>query len=442
MIKTNFASPDIALSIDRHGVIRNAVSSGAMGEESLEAWLGRAWSKTIEIPADAAPPPSAKNGDAAPQPPMSFQVLQRFPSGRELLIEFTTIGVGRGGFVAIGKNLQTISDLRDRLVAEQQAREQDYWKIREIETRYRLLFDASTEAVLLVRLANLKIVEANLAATRTLGLLPGAEFLPRLQPRDRRSLQTMLEQVREHGRAPGIVLHFESESTAWSLRASLMSAESGSYYLFQIAPIGAAAVREKPDATNAIDSIIQRLPDGFVIVDRQGLIQRANDAFLDLVHIGAESAIINQNIKRWLSHPGADFQTLLSLAQKHGNVRMLPTTLFGEFESTTKVEISAVGNRDVNPESFGILLRDVTMGVRSEPASWTSSDLAGVTDGLDKGYPLEQLVRSATEAIERRAIKEALAEFDGNRTIAAKRLGLSRQSLHTKLNKYELHDSF
>jgi transcriptional regulator PpsR len=439
MIKSNLLSPDISLTVGDDGVIRTAVSSSALGEDSLEVWKGRAWRDTIDFPAEAAKPRVAK-GDQASATPLSFQVLQRFPSGRELPIEFTTIGLARGGFVAIGKNLQAISDLQARLSAEQQAREQDYWKIREIETRYRLLFDASTEAVVLVRQQNLKIVEANLAAVRKLGLTPGIEFSSRVQSRDQKSFETMLEHVREQGRAPGIVLHFGSDSAAWSLRASLMNSDGGSFYMFQLAPIGAAERREKQDDVSAIESIVERFPDGFVVVDRQGMIQHANHMFLDLVQIGAESAVANQKLKRWLSRPGADSDTVLNLAARHGSVRTLPTTLFGEFGSSADVEISAAGNRETNPDRFGVLLRDVTMRTRYEPGDEKSADNAKILEGVDGDVPLERLVRSATEEIERRAIKEALIRSDGNRTIAAKRLGLSRQSLHAKLNKYSMED--
>ena len=51
---------------------------------------------------------------------------------------------------------------------------------------------------------------------------------------------------------------------------------------------------------------------------------------------------------------------------------------------------------------------------------------------------LEQIVKMTTETIERKAIARALERFRGNRTVAARHLGLSRQSLHAKLNKYKL----
>ena len=49
---------------------------------------------------------------------------------------------------------------------------------------------------------------------------------------------------------------------------------------------------------------------------------------------------------------------------------------------------------------------------------------------------LEPIVSMSTEMIERRAILRALEWCNGNRTAAARQLGLSRQSLHAKLKKY------
>ena len=136
-----------------------------------------------------------------------FTVAQRLPSGRELMLEYTTVKLGRrAGFVAIGKSVEAISDLKSRLAFVQKEREQDYWKLREIETRYRALLDASSEAVALVRVGNLRVVEANAAAAKSLGLVPGAEFL-RDYRRDRVSLDALLETARMRGRAPSIVLH-------------------------------------------------------------------------------------------------------------------------------------------------------------------------------------------------------------------------------------------
>ena len=70
----------------------------------------------------------------------------------------------------------------DLVLGAQQAMEQDYWKLREIETRYRLLFDASNEPVLLIGAEDLRVVEANpdLLVRSGPRLVDGLEELARL----------------------------------------------------------------------------------------------------------------------------------------------------------------------------------------------------------------------------------------------------------------------
>src|SRR5208337_1923070 len=227
-------SPDITLEVDREGVIRTAVSAEALADEPLEQWRGLRWTDTVS-PDTAERVAEAVETAHHEGESSCFTVNQRLPSGRELTLEYTTVKLGRrAGFIAVGRSIQAVSDLRSRLALVQKEREQDYWKLREIGTRYRALLDASSEAVALVRIGNFRVVEANAAATKSLGLVPGAEFLPDLTDRDRKTLDAFLETARVKGRAPGIVLHL-AENESWSLRASTLTSEAGAFYLFQMA---------------------------------------------------------------------------------------------------------------------------------------------------------------------------------------------------------------
>lgn len=58
--------------------------------------------------------------------------------------------------------------------------------------------------------------------------------------------------------------------------------------------------------------------------------------------------------------------------------------------------------------------------------------------GVASDASLKARVKATTEDIERRSIALALEKSAGNRTAAAKMLGMSRQNLHTKLNKYDI----
>ena len=54
----------------------------------------------------------------------------------------------------------------------------------------------------------------------------------------------------------------------------------------------------------------------------------------------------------------------------------------------------------------------------------------------DIGHALEGNLPEAVERLERRMIADALAEARGNRSLAARRLGIHRQLLYSKLAQY------
>lgn len=431
------AGPDLTLTLDQDGVIKNVVMAKSLAQEPLDGWLGRRWGDMMEPAIDDVALQKIEDvrlhGDSS-----CFRVRQRFPSGRELAMEYTTFSLGKkAGFVAIGRSLEAISELQSRLQLAQEARERDYWKMREIETRYRTLFDATSEAVALVSVADLRVVDANLCAAKNLDLAPGAPFLPRLEERDRRVLDDMLAKTREEGRAPGVVLHVAPFGGLWSLRASLMNAESGALYLCQLAPMRELSGEADKSDRLSMRSFIDRMPEGFVIIDRDGVVQTANGAFLDLVQIGSEAAAIGRKLMRWLSSPGADANVVISLIQKHGDVRRFQTAIEGELGQSTAVEISAVGDDASEPSYFGLLIRDLAhQRAQAADSARAAADAPSMVEDFDN-RTLEQIVKMTTERIERKAIARALERFRGNRTAAARHLGLSRQSLHTKLKKYE-----
>jgi hypothetical protein len=120
------------LSWTGDGVIRDASVSSSIAKEGLKGWVGRHWTETVGEPAGDQVRRMVE--DARDRGLSAFlQVTQRFPSGLEVPIEYTTVRHGgQAGLIAVGKSLQEVHGLQHRLVAAQQAREQDYWKLREI----------------------------------------------------------------------------------------------------------------------------------------------------------------------------------------------------------------------------------------------------------------------------------------------------------------------
>jgi transcriptional regulator PpsR len=445
MTALTVAQPDVTLLLDLDGVIRDVTLSGGIAESDRKGWVGRPWNETVaDVGADKV---RRMVEDARANRVSAFrQVTQRFPSGRELLLEYTTVRLGGdAGLLAIGRNLQAVADLQSRLISAQQAMERDYWKLRQIETRYRILFEESAEAVLLLRASDLHIVEANAAAMRALNLAApkakgpfGRDFLSELPPEDHEQFQSTLMQVREHGRAPGILIHLGRHRTPWLVRVSLMVQEPAGVYLLQLshAANGQPALDNGDEDGVDVDELIDRNPDGFIIVGNEGTIVRANRAFLDLVQIGAKGGAVGENLGRWLGRPGADLTVLLATVRRHGVVRLFSTTIHGELGTDTEVELSAAGDADGNPRYISILLRDVGRRLApTGPARGLDSVLLSLTEQIGK-TTLRKLVKTTVGAVERHYVEAALEITDGNRTAAAELLGLSRQSLYAKLDRY------
>jgi len=443
MIPKRLSAPDIILLIDPAGLIQEAHLSDNYPGEDTTAWIGQPWTSTVR-PSNAIHLEHMRR-DAQLQGVSGFrQVVQHLPGGGEIPIEYTVIRMDQApGLMAIGKNVQVVTELQNRLIETQQALERDYWKLREVETRYRLLFKLSSEAFLLLDAQNLGILDMNPVAAQALGLAPhkprtgiNNRFIEALLPDEREALNKTLREVRERGKAPTLLLHLGTDHQPWLTRAALITSTDSEVFFLQLSPASQGLMPQEIGKSLPLNDLLERGPDAFVVIDTQGAILRANRAFLDMVQMGSETSLLGKPLGRWLGRPGADLTVLLANVVRLGSVRLFATTLHGELGSEVEVEISASGNTQTNPNVIGVFLRDI--GRRFSAEGRTSGQwLEGFTKQVGK-TTLRKLVDDAIEALERHYILAALELAAGNRTVAAELLGLSRQSLYVKLNRYGL----
>jgi transcriptional regulator PpsR len=146
------------------------------------------------------------------------------------------------------------------------------------------------------------------------------------------------------------------------------------------------------------------------------------------------------SLGRWLSAPGADLLALLAQLKRHATVRSFRTTLRGELGMESEIEISAVKGDQLVEGRIGVLLRDVSRRIpEPETGDLLRAALGPVSEQLGKSS-LRKLVKQTVSIVEQHYVKEALELARGNRTATAELLGLSRQSLYAKLNRYGLDD--
>ena len=443
----DLAQPDVTLLLDSSGVIREASVSKLLSEEGVDGWLGQSWKSTVpefvEEKVRRIIDDTRESGVSAFR-----QISQRFPSGREVPIEYTTVLLGgRAGFLALGKSLVAVAELQARFVATQQTLEREYWKTREIETRYRLVFENASDAVMLVQAGNMRIVEANPAAFEALGLnsatfdvAGGADLAAFVPPDEWAGVSTMIQRVLDHGQAPGILTHLGAQRRPWLARATTYKNEPGLLVMLQLVSTGPQPAKVNVPSSPSplsVEAIMHELPDGFVLLEEAGIIRQSNRAFADMVDMGS-SGLVGKRLERWVWRPGSDVQVLLKLLREHRVVRLFPTTLRSELGTEMQIEISGAALSQQEAGLFGLLIRDVGRRETSPPPS-TTSLIDSIAEPVGR-VPLRQLIRSTVDEVERHYVREALDLCRGNRTSAAEMLGLSRQTLYVKLERYGLDE--
>ncbi len=438
-------SADVTLRVNADGIIDDAAFGVALAAESADSWIGRPWADTVT---DATRAKIQRLvSDARESGVSGFrQVNHTMPSGSEVPVEYSVVRVdASGGLIAVGRSLLVVSDLQQRLVSAQQALERDHWRLRDIETRYRLLFHRSPEGIVVLDSSDLRIVDSNPAAEELLQFTgetgPSA---PRTFDRffhvsDRVRVRNHLFRARDTGRSAPLVVRLVGHAEPFELRAALMSGDADPLLLVHLGQGGAAA----PSAEGGIDlgDLFDRIPDAMVFIADDGEVLRVNRRFLTLVELRAPEEALGENLSRWLGRPGADLTVLQSMVRRYGSVNLFTTHVLGEFGSSTEVEISAVAVGD-DASRFALLLRDVgrRLGEHRPP----SRELAGALEGLSREIgktSLKALVSRTIALVERQLIADALEMTEGNRTAAAELLGLSRQGLYTKLSRYDLDSS-
>lgn len=435
---------DIALVVDSEGAVLDvSFGSDSLSRELGEGWVGHSWLDTVSP--DSRPRLESLLKDISEHEASDWrQVAHRTRQGKDIPVQYRAIRLGaRGHVLAVGRELQAVAALQQQLVDAQQALERDYWRFRQMETRYRLLFQTVTDAVLVVDASLRRVVEANPAAALLLGdtavRVVGRPFPEGFEPESARAVETLLGGVLSSGRADSVSARLADGDGELVVAVSLLRQDDAPLFVVRLCPLPAdpAAVASVPDQDARVLKAVAAAPDAILIADAEGRILGANRSFLDHVELATEQLLRGQSLDRWLGRGSIDLNVLLSTLRQHGTLRLFKTTLRGQYGTTAEVEISAAAVANGERPCYGFFIRDVGRRLGTEPAGprdmpvWVGQ----FTDRVGSA-PLRDLVRESTDLIERLCIEAALKLTGGNRASAAELLGLSRQSLYVKLARY------
>jgi transcriptional regulator PpsR len=442
------AASDVAIVLDRRGVIRDVSFNSLDLSRDLgggDAWHGRKWAETVTE--DSQEKIKALMRDAAQGAQPRWRHVNHIAApGGSVPILYSGVRLNAAGrAVMIGRDLRPLSVLQQRLVEAQQSVERDHARLRQAESRYYLLFQVSPEPVLIVDAPAGRIVEMNPAASRLFGKSArravGRPLIDAFRPDSRESVQALLAGLRAGGSLAEVPAVLAEGERPVVVSASLMRQEGGVSCLVRLSPAAAESdAAALPAPKSKLLKVVERVPDAFVVTDATGRIITANDAFVELTQLANEDQAVGERLDRWLGHPGVELDVLTGTLRQVGSVRLFTTTMRGALGAVAAVEVSAVSVTDAGTRPcFGFAIRDVGMRVSNSARSEPLRSVEQLTELIGR-VPLKDLVRDATNVIERLCIEAALQLTGDNRASAAEMLGLSRQSLYVKLRRYGLGD--
>lgn len=437
------AAGDIALILDGKGVIKDvAFADGELVKDGFAEWVGQKWVDTVTIESKTKVEDLLRDADASGRP-RARQVNHPSSRGPDVPVQYCAVGVGDGGrIVAVGRDLRTIASLQRRLIDVQQSMERDYARMRNSETRYRLLFQITSEPVLIVDGASLLVTEVNAAAGRLLGKAPkrltGRSFLDLFDADGAKSVSAALASARVAGRADPVNVKLNEPKSECQVAASAFRQDGAVHFLVRV--VNPAQDISTGSRTRLLE-VVQKLPDGFIVTDPACRILSANAAFLDLIQVSSEQQIAGRSLEKWLGRHATELSVIVNSLREHGSVRHFFTLIRSEMDTTEEVEVSAVSVTGGEQPCFGFTVRSVARrpeflvsGRRELPRS-----VEQLTQLVGR-VALKDLVRESTDVIERLCIEAALELTGDNRASAADMLGLSRQSLYSKLRRHGLGD--
>jgi len=432
---------DMTLMLDASGVIEDVSTGGhAMAALGCQGWIGRRWIETVTPESQVKVQDLLRDAQDG-LPPRWRHINHPATSGNDVPLQYIVLSIGNTGKrLALGRDLEGIADLQRRLVETQQSMERDYARLRHIEARYRVLFDTSSEAVLLVDAGSQRVLEANTSAQTLLRdsakRLVGREVRECFATESQAEIQSLLRMAMATGRIEVCSVQLPGASPAWTVSATVFRQEGGPQFLVRLSPRDASADRHGTGTMATMSEAMERFPDGWVITDPQGLVINVNEEAMALLGLTASSQVVGQPLERWLQRGGVDWGVLNTNLRQQMPVRNFATEIRTLSGLTLPVEISAVGLSRSEP-LYVFFLRDIER--RHAAASPVGQGLAGSLPDIAQlvgRRPIKDIVGETVDTIERLCIESALQLTHDNRASAAEMLGLSRQSLYVKLRRF------
>jgi transcriptional regulator PpsR len=433
---------DIALVIGADGIIRNVALGDAPLSRQADDWVGRPFVDTVTSGTRGKIEQLLQEVD---HQGVSRRREVNLPGaeGLDIPVAFAAIRLGLNGPVlAVGRDLRAIAAIQQRFLDAQQELEHEYWRQRQTESRYRLLFQVATDAVMVIDAASLTIVEANRAAAHLLGHTPegliGQSASIGIDAGARPAVDELMMSSRSSGRPAELRVRLENRpDTAIDISATPFRATVDGVSTLLLLVRARVVDARTPDAARLAE-LVEHTPDAVVITDSSGRVQMANPAFLMLCsQASTEQQVRGRMLGDLLGDPTRRLAQLIADVRRQGIATQIRMPL-GTSTHPQEAEISATLLDEGDQVCIGFTLRRADSPAGLRPVDDLVQAIELLTLQLGR-VSLPELMHEASFAAERHLMRTALARAEGDATAAADWLGITPESLALRAHRHGLN---
>ena len=425
---------DISLVIDREGVITDVASGPAAMAASCGDWVGRRWVDTVTV--DTQAKIEALLDEVRTRGVSRRREVSHPDPGGDIPVAWAAIRLGdTGPVLAVGRDLRAVAAIQQRFIDTQNELERDYWRRREAEGRYQLLFQVASDAVMVLDAASREVIDANAAATEYFGAgLAGNRFPERLSDGARAAVLELLAASQSTGRAGEIRLRHQG--IAYDLSATPFRAESRQRLLVR-------ARRHEPGAAGdaalaAASAFVDSTPDAVVITDSAGRVLHANRAFAALASERSETALRGRALPELMGDDDGAWRALIERVHHRGFAAREALAVRQSPGGALPVDVTATLLPEGEQECLGFTLR-LAGSLADAATSEIGRDLAlaGFVERIGQ-LTLDELLEDVRLQAERQLLVASLERAGQVLPAAAALLGLTPYALMRRLRRHGL----
>lgn len=435
---------DIVLVLSEAGTIEDVTyDSDQIQAYAPEAWIGKRWEQTVTDES------VQKVRDMLTEVEQRSYTRRRHINHpveglRDLPVGYIVVAVDDSPMrIALGADLLQMADMQSRLIRAEIEIEREYRDLRRTEARYRAMFHLLAHPMLVVDGSDQKVVDLNGPAVAVVGK-PAARVIgtaaTALFASSRRDVvaEALTAAVRD-GSSETFEAPLAGSDTNQVVQLEPFRDHGSISLLLRLGGNNNGVSSDLRHAGDRWDKhgVLWNLPEAVIVTDANGVVEELNDSFLDMTHAVSRAQVIGRNLDNWIGASRVDMQVLMSGLRERGEARRFSTIVHDEFGGTTGVNISAKRVSNGGRERFGFLIveSDIKDSVLPKMTDGSLHSPSGFAELVGR-VPLKDLVRDASDMIERLCIEAALRQTGNNRASAADMLGLSRQGFYIKLKRH------